>query len=196
MVKKFSWLLAGAVVLWAAALPQLTAAQDRMPKRITPTLADSTCIGNVSKPICAVETWIACYARSESRLCSLLGVNGMRFNPEGRADFVDYVIVDILPVTTTRIFSTNPERKLLRPGDLEIRVMTRWGNSGTIDQYSFFPEVYFLKRGGNAWRLAAWTNDVSVTCYYAEAKTPPCKLYFYDEDTPWVHDRSAHGKYP
>ena len=60
-------------------------------------------------------------------------------------------------------------------------------------QHSFQPYVYYLRKIGEKWHLAAWTNDVSVTCYYKDAETPPCKLYFYDKDTPWVHDRSAHN---
>lgn len=197
-VTKLLWMLAGVAVLWAAAPPQSTAAQDWTAKRITPAFADSACIGKVSDPVCAVETWIACYAREDSRLCAALGVDGMKFTPDVTPNIFDYVIVDMIPVTSERMTPALWRWGLVKPGQLEVRVMKRWCTSNCKafeENHSFAPSIYFLNRDGNAWRLAAWTNDVSVTCYYADAERPPCKHYFYDEDTPWVHDWSVHRKY-
>jgi len=190
--------LTGLAAVLAAVICDAVRAQAWDHKRITRSSADSSCIGDVSSPVCAVETWIACHAREAPKLCALLGVTGMKFVPFGTANVFDYAIVAMRPVTADRITAGMRRWGLVRPGQMEVRVMERWCSSDcdAIDKdYSFGPSVYFLKREGDAWRLAAWTNDVSVTCYYSDADTPPCKLYFHDRDTPWVHDRSLYLKY-
>lgn len=197
MRKNLLKMLTVAVAFCAAALPHSVLAQKSEPKRITQTWADSTCIGDVSNPVCAVETWIACHAREDPSLCALLGVNRIKFIPYGTPNVFDYVILEIMPVTEERMTQGVRRWGLVQPGHLEVRVMERWcsSNCKSIEKdYSFGPSIYFLKRDGRAWQLAAWTNDVSVTCYYAEAETPPCRLYFHDQDTPWVHDQSVYLK--
>ena len=170
-------------------------AQKTAPRRIDATHATSTSIGDLSDHVCAIETWIACYARAEPRLCGLLGVIGMKFNPRGRVDISEYWIVDVLPVTAGHIPPRLRGKKWMVPGQIEIRTMKRWGDAKTIMGYGFQPSVYYLKKVGNAWVLAAWTNDVSVTCSYPEPDHPECKLYFWDRDTPWVHDQTLYRKY-
>ena len=51
---------------------------------ITPTEATSTCIGDISTPLCAVETFLACMRRLERRFCEQVGVFGfsLRKDPE------------------------------------------------------------------------------------------------------------------
>ena len=44
-------------------------------RRITQTDATSTCIGDPKTPLCAVETFIACGARRNLRLCRIAGVH-------------------------------------------------------------------------------------------------------------------------
>ena len=81
-----------------------TSLADAIPtKRITEGHIDSTCIGDVSDPLCAVETWIACYALEKPELCALLGVKGKRFNPDAQPNIFDYRIIEVLPVAPERI---------------------------------------------------------------------------------------------
>ena len=185
------WLLA----VHISALPEPTWAKGPAPKRISADRSTSTCIGDISDPVCAVETWIACYARGNPDLCALLGVKGMRFDREGMVDAYEYWIVDVIPVSKQRIGSKQKGMNWFKQGYIEIRTMKRWGATKDILKFSFSPSVYYLKRIQGKWQLAAWTNDVSVTCEYPETNNPSCKLYFWDDDTPWVHDQSVYEKY-
>jgi len=45
-------------------------------RTITATTATSTCIGEISTPVCALETRFACIARNDERLCSLAQLPG------------------------------------------------------------------------------------------------------------------------
>ena len=83
------------------------------------------------------------------------------------------------------------------PARLEVRVAKRSFNSDCKQCYedSFGPYIYYLRLEGGEWRLEAWTNDVSVTCEYPEPGHPACDLYFWDDDSPWVHDQSLYRKY-
>ena len=76
-----------------------------------------------------------------------------------------------------------------------VRTMERFGGAKIIMGDGFGPNLYYLKKVGNAWNLAAWTNDIDVTCEYPETESLYCKLYFWDEEAPWVHDQTLYEKY-
>lgn len=77
-------MIAGAFALGACAggvMDDFDSAQTRI---ITPTEATSTCIGDISTPLCTVETFLACMRRLERSFCEQVGVFGfsLRKNPE------------------------------------------------------------------------------------------------------------------
>ena len=183
------WLLAG---LFAAdMLLGIAPADAGSTKRITEGHIDSQCIGDVSNPVCAVETWIACYALERPKLCALLGVEGMRFETDVQPNIFEYRIIEVLPVTPDLIPPQLRSKPWYILAQLEIRTMDRWCTSDCkrLSEDSFVPFVYYLRSEGSKWRLAAWTNDISVTCEYPEPDHPACNLFFWDNDSPWVHDQ-------
>ena len=94
------WLMAG--LLAAGMLPGTPLADAGSTKRITEGHIDSNCIGDVSDPVCAIETWFACYALEKPELCELLGVEGRRFEPDAQPNIVEYRIIEVLPVASDR----------------------------------------------------------------------------------------------
>ena len=166
-------------------------------KRITKGHIDSTCIGDVSDPVCAIETWFACYALERPELCELLGVEGRRFEPDAQPNIVEYRIIEALPVASDR----PPPRLLNKPGhppaQLGVRVVKRTCSFDCkqLAKDTFAPSVYYLRSDGGEWQLAAWTNDVSVTCEYSKLGDLVCDLFFWDRTTPWVHEESSYDSY-
>ena len=66
--------------------------QEGQIRRITPSTADSACIGSPVTPLCAVETWIACFARGDLSLCRAVGQDYEFFEPDGVTWPTEYVI--------------------------------------------------------------------------------------------------------
>lgn len=197
---RFGWrvmprLLAG--FLAAGILSGMALADAESYKRITEGHIDSQCIGDVSDPVCAIETWNACYALERPELCALLGVEGMRFKPDAQPNIIEYRIIEVLPVASDRA----PPRLRNMPwfihAQLEVRVAERACTSDCkqLSEHSFGPYIYYLRPDGGEWRLVAWTNDVSVTCEYPEPEHPACDFFFWDRATPWVHDQSLYDSY-
>ena len=62
-------------IVLAAGLPAAQAGGGEEPtiRRITPTEADSDCIGDPRTPLCAVETRMACFIRKDVSLCRQVG---------------------------------------------------------------------------------------------------------------------------
>jgi hypothetical protein len=185
------------LIACAVAVPVIVSAQGLISKRISAARTDSICIGDVSDPVCAVETWIACYALEKPDLCSRLGVKGMRFVTDDIPNIFDYKIVSVSPVTESIITFDIRQKGTIQSGQVEVRVMERWctDDCRRLARNSFSPFVYYLAPIENHWQLAAWTNDTSVTCEYPDPRHTACKLYFWDGDTPWVHDQSIYEKY-
>ena len=193
--RAMSWLLAG--FLAAGILSGTPLADAGSTKRITEGHIDSNCIGDVSDPVCAIETWIACYALQKPELCSVLGVEGMRFKPDAQPNIFDYRIIRVLPITPENTTHWLRNKSWFVPGLIEVRTVKRWCTTDCTQFYelSFAPSVYYLRPDGGEWRLAAWTNDTSVTCEYPEPDNPACGLFFWDRASPWVHDQSLYRKY-
>ena len=186
-------------ILAAGILSGMALADAESYKRITEGRIDSHCIGDVSDPICAVETWIACYALERPELCALLGVEGMRFEGDAQPNIFDYKIIEVLPITTDRTPNRLRNKPWFNLATIEVRVAKRSCFSPSVCkqlvEHSFFPSIYYFKPKGKEWRLAAWTNDVSVNCEYPEPDHPACGLFFWDDETPWVHDQSQYDSY-
>ena len=178
-------------ILTVGMFPGTPLADAGSTKRITEGHIDSTCIGDVSNPVCAIETWNACYAFERPELCALLGVEGMRFTPDARPNIIEYRIIEVLPVAPERIPRRLRDSPWFIHAQWEIRVMERWCmlNCERLSEDSFEPFVYYLRSEGGEWRLAAWTNDTSVTCENSDVNLAECALYFRDQDSPWVHDQ-------
>lgn len=121
----------------------------------------------------------------------------MVFISDDTPNIFDYIIADIIPATGVRITYHLQQKGTVRPGYLEVRIIERWciSDCRRLAEDTFSPFIYYLKPEGTHWQLAAWSNDQSVTCEYPDTRHTACKLYFWDRDTPWVHDLSASGKY-
>ena len=188
------------LVVWVFSVGMLSGvafADFKSYKRITDGHIDSHCIGDVSDPVCAIETWFACYALERPELCELLGVKGRRFKPDAQPNIVEYRIIEVLPVAPDRLPPRLQNKPWFINAQLEVRVAKRTCSfvCKQLAEDSFSPSVYYLRPDGGEWRLAAWTNDISVTCEYSKPGHPVCDLFFWDDDSPWVHDESSYDTY-
>ena len=84
--------VAAALLTLCANLLSPVGAEEEKIKRITPTDADSACIGNPITLLCAVETWIACFTREDLSLCRAVGQDYEFFKPTGGLWAAEYVI--------------------------------------------------------------------------------------------------------
>ena len=71
--KRFHAVCAGALIAGLA----VACAQQSPVRRITQTEATSDCIGDPRTPMCAVETFVACFTRRDTSLCRKVGVGNV-----------------------------------------------------------------------------------------------------------------------
>ena len=143
--------------------------------------------GSETSPMHWLSIWLA--------VIRLVGMEGMRFYPDAQPNIFDYRIISVLPITGVTPWMEN--QSWYDPGLIDVKIVERWCTSDCTQFYelSFAPFIYYLRRDGGEWRLAAWTNDTSVTCEYPEPDNPACNVFFWDNDLPWVHDESSYNSY-
>lgn len=175
-------------------LVDTTMAQADAILRIDDNTSDSDCIGDGSTPVCAVETWFACFARRAPSLCKQIVPHiEMLFFPQAKPYFIEYQIADVLPITLERI---TPELSVfeIKPGYMEVRVRRRGcryagRNCGGVSPAK---SSYFLKFKESGWIIVAWTHEMAPeTCEPFENSGKwmrDCLIFIYKDNQPWVHD--------
>ncbi len=92
-------------------------------RRIGPSDSTSDCIGNPKTPVCAVETFIACWARHQMPLCWRVGVD--RFSFTGTVTAVEYAIVYLKRLRDEDIPAHLKDADWAKPGYFDIQLMLR-----------------------------------------------------------------------
>lgn len=120
---------------------------------ITADNATSQCIGDPKTPLCAVETFKACFARNDMKLCRKVGVDSPNLFL-GPKQNVSYSVLE------QRVLTDADMTKELKNAD--------WWKVGYVDItiIEFFPDVperkhgqkysYSVKSAGNEWHIASW----------------------------------------
>ncbi len=133
----------------------------------TLTFSDETttskCIGKPVTPICAVETFEACFKRSQIELCRMAYLNGESetfhlgySSPESKTE---YTIIKYQTIRHVRHVPANIRRALERegtmekPGDVRVDITSRScrlarGTCAGEPTQSF---VYFIRHAGHRW---------------------------------------------
>ena len=130
LVVCYRWIMFRMIGIPACALSLIvlagtTTAQADAVLRIDNTTSDSVCVGDSSTPVCAVETWLACFARRAPALCEQVVPHvEMLFNPRTEPYFIEYQIADVLPVMPERITDELSVFRI-KPGDMEVRARKR-----------------------------------------------------------------------
>ena len=133
-------------------------------KQITPTAADSACIGDPVTPICAVETMIACFARRDAELCHKIGIGDFSFGDDPGPMTVAYMILEASEIRPEDVASA-PEKlraaDWFKPGFYKTRTVEWFCQPGQAAQPSCaWSELsYYMKPAGGKWRLASWSLD-------------------------------------
>src|SRR3990172_8031447 len=90
------------------------------------TESDSQCLGDLSTPTCAVETFLACHTRQRSDWCTLVRGWPYDFGP-GKAPprYTLYRIENILDLPRAELFGDVHENVPTQDGDLDVVVSIR-----------------------------------------------------------------------
>lgn len=110
-----------AFILAACAAPGVDDFDPAEIRGITPTEAASKCIGDVSTPLCAVETFLACMWRLERPLCERVGV--FDFSLADRPDPVRYRILSARILRAEDIPDHLRDTDWMKPGYADITLL-------------------------------------------------------------------------
>ena len=136
---------------------------DGMARRITPTSADSSCVGQPRTPICAVETLLACFFQRNADLCAVATPADARQSPaihfaqSGTA--VDYVVTGVHPVQEQDIAPDLKTADWIKVGDVEV-IVVEWTCPASNDTCLGGPSdvfSYYARPSGTTWFLTSWS---------------------------------------
>jgi len=128
-------------------------------RRITQTSATSDCIGDPKTPLCAVETFIACFARENRALCQRVGRPDVQF--VGGAQTVEYIIGPIEPIRGDDIRAGESHLDWKKIGNQIVDTMQRdcgaFGDSCLEFRWTFYSYVVSLTSGH--WNIVSWYSE-------------------------------------
>ena len=140
-------LVAGLAVAWARQSPV---------RRITETEATSGCIGDPRTPMCAVKTFVACFARRDISLCRKVGVGTVSLGSE--MVLSEYVLVSRELIRAEAILDRLRDSYWYRPGYVDITLARRdhyaGGKARPWDGWRNYG--YSVKPVDGAWHVASW----------------------------------------
>ncbi len=162
-----SLLLAASTVCAVVASSAAEMVQTEL-RRIGLSEATSDCIGEPKTPVCAVETFIACWARHQMPLCRRVGVH--RFSFTGTVTAVEYTIVsqkrlreeDIRkPANGANIPERLTEAYWYKPGHVDIELMMRACQIGQQTCPNKRWELYFVhvKPTDGIYAIVEWAGE-------------------------------------
>ncbi len=153
--------VAAALLILSANLVDSAGAEEEKIKRITPTDADSACIGNPVTPLCAVETWIACHARDDLSLCRAVGQEP-DWIKTGRPPWTyEYVVERVHKIRPEDVTEELKDTDWFRPGYFDIRIKERScpPPQTTCPGETWFRYDYSVKPVGGLWHMVAWSEE-------------------------------------
>lgn len=129
---------------------------------IGPREAASRCLGDTGRPVCTIETHIACRVRSDDSLCAAAGrVEGRHFRPSGAT--VAYIVQRIRPWKPPEpaapgaayLIVETMEATQWQPGDRpgEKGGAADSGSDALFVRPGFVPVRYTLERRDDRWRV-------------------------------------------
>lgn len=137
--------------------------QQRELRRITQTEATSDCIGDPRTPLCAVETFVACWGRHDITLCKrvlpkkivISHFNGDPLNEE-------YYVESQKTLTERDMRPELRDAEWHRPGIVDIVLQRRWCSIEMDDcaNSEFYGFYYSVKQVGQEWQIISWTSDL------------------------------------
>ena len=135
--------------------------QEGQIRRITPTEADSACIGNPITPLCAVETWIACITREDLSLCRAVGQDYEFFKPTGGLWAAEYVIERMHKIRPEDVTEELKDTDWFKPGYFDIVVRERFCAlpQTTCLGKTWSRYYYNVKPVGGLWHMVAWSEE-------------------------------------
>ena len=150
--------LAAALALGACAgagMDDIDPAQTRI---ITPTEATSKCIGDISTPLCAVETFLACMWRLERPHCEQVGVFG--FSLDNKAETARYRILSVRILRAKDIPDRLRHTDWMRPGNAKVNIVYLNVHAPECPPEGC-PADFHLKPTPSGWQISTWC----LLCY-------------------------------
>jgi hypothetical protein len=136
------------------------------------TLDDATstskCVGKFDTPVCAVETVVACFARSRWDLCNDALDAPERFEPSRYAPLPHYKGMRYRLVWTQRLTQAAIDdipraATHERPGDLRIDVLKRscymYAGAESCRPATGDPNIFTLRKVGDRWVVLDWSVE-------------------------------------
>ena len=157
------------VLLIGAGASQGSGSEEEQVRRITPTEADSACIGDPVTPVCAVETLFACFARLDAELCHKVGIRNPDFGDDPAPSTVEYVIQRAFEIRPEDIAEGWEDSLWYRPGFYQVytkEVSCAARQATCLPSLSSWPgpwpwieSVYTVKPVEGGWHLTSWSAD-------------------------------------
>lgn len=120
----------------------------------------SDCIGRPVSPVCAAETWMACFSMRDPSLCERAGVKGVKFHPDWKSFAFFYEVISIKQVSPRNAAAIGSDSEWIRAGYAHVRVAGRACVVGQpCERTGLSVRDYFLRPAGNAWQLTGWHDD-------------------------------------
>ncbi len=153
--------IAAALLILSANLVDSVGAKEEKIKRITPTTADSTCIGDPITPLCAVETWLACLARIDLSLCRAVGQESEWLKPVRPPWTYEYVVERVHKIRPEDVTEELKDTDWFKPGYFDIVVRERYcpALQTTCPGERWFRYYYNVKPVGGLWHMVAWSME-------------------------------------
>ena len=162
-------------------------------KRNAPDYDNASCIGDMSTPVCATESLLACLSHEYPNLCVQLGLPAPDLTgPSGPPMYREYKIVAVQPADAQLAAERLGENIHDWLGVYEVRFLERRCLEGkSCDNKNFERMIHYLKRKDEIWVLFRWAiEDSGLTCEELPEKNlwkAMCARYIDSWVMPWVH---------
>lgn len=188
-------LLVGCGVVGAGAHPAAT--QEEARTMTTTGETSSPCVGDPRTPLCALDTWNACFLWTEPQLCERVGLEGVDFREDEIGSTFErehtFRRIAVRPIEARHLAEIEagpltalaPELEWFRAGYIEMR-WTQQACRYVGDDRCFTYDaegVLIVKPVGDAWHVSGWQ-------YGGDAST--CRDYAPARDDPWRRHCSLH----
>ena len=154
--------------------------------------ASSECIGDPRTPLCALDTWNACFLWTEPQLCEKVGLEGVDFREDEIGSKFEWAHTfrriavrpiearHLAEIESGHLIGPRPEQDWFRAGYIEIRWTQRrcfYRDPGDCSTYDG-EGVLIVKPVRDEWHISGWW-------YGGDDLT--CRDYVPARDDPWRH---------
>ncbi len=157
--------------------------------------ASSECIGDPRTPLCALDTWEACFVWRQPSLCKLVGLDGKEFRGgegEGEGEDASWVYTyqpyDMLEIEDrhladieNRLVRLPPDQTWFRPGYVDLRFAVCYDVGPDECATHGVGVAIILKPVGKMWHVSGWHAEFACEAYdppngYYPASLRECNL--------------------